>query len=370
MSVQCGITGLPNVGKSTLFNALTAAEAAVENRSFCTVDPNRAITPVPDQRLDRLVELYRPEKVRQATLEFVDIAGLVKGASHNEGLGNAFLAQIREVDAIIHVVRCFADGSIAHHYGDLDPIRDVEIVQAELLLKDLETVERRLERAIRGAKVGQKDARAQVPILEGFRDEIAAGRSPSVTDGDGDGPDAEEERKLLRELFLLSGKPVVYVANVSEGDFDQGCKALVALCEFARPRGEPVIEVAAHTEAELTELPEEDRAEFGEELGVGEGSLGRLVRVVYDLLGLISFFTVVGVEVAAWPLRRGSSAVRAAGKIHSDMEQGFIRAEVIPWSALVELGSEQRARDRGVLATQGRDYVIEDGDVVRFKFRS
>jgi hypothetical protein len=364
VSVQCGIVGLPNVGKSTLFNALTAAGAAVENRPFCTVDPNRAVTHVPEPRLDRLAELYSPEKVRRVQLDFVDIAGLVEGASRGEGLGNAFLAQIREVDAIVHVVRCFEDPSVAHQHGAIDPVRDVEVVRVELLLKDLETVERRLEKAQRGAKVGMKDARAQVPSLERFRDALAAGRAPEPDEGD-DGSAA-----LLDELFLLSLKPVVYVANVAEGDFGRESAALGALRQLAAGQSAPVIEVPARTEAELAELPGEDAVAFRAELGVAEGSVAALIGAVYERLGLITFFTVVGTEVAAWSIRAGTTAVAAAGKIHSDMERGFIRAEVVPFAVLAELGSEQAARDRGLLATQGRDYVVADGDVIRFKFKA
>lgn len=360
MSVQCGIVGLPNVGKSTLFNALTRAGAAVENRPFCTVDPNRAVTPVPDARLDRLVALYQPEKVRPATLEFVDIAGLVEGASRGEGLGNAFLAQIREVDAVVHVVRCFADPAVSHQYGDVDPVRDVEVVRAELLLKDLESVERRLEKTAHAAKVGMKEARAQVPLLERVRDELAAGRAPAAGD--------EASAALLGELFLLSVKPVVYVANVAEGD--AGAGAIEALRELAASRGEPVVVVAARTETELAELSDEDAALFREELGVEAGSLAALIRAVYDQLHLVTFFTVVGTEIGAWPIPAGTPAARAAGRIHSDMEAGFIRAEVVPFDVLSEVGSEAAARDRGALSIQGRDYVVQDGDVMRFKFRA
>ena len=364
MPVQVGITGLPNVGKSTLFNALSAAGAAVENRPFCTVDPNRAVVPVPDERLDRLVALVSPERVRPATIELVDIAGLVEGASRGEGLGNAFLAQIREVDALVHVVRCFDDPNVVHQYGDVDPVRDAEVVRTELVLKDLDGVERRLEKARHGAKVGLKDARAELPVLEKVRDDLAAGRAPAVDEKD------EEGSAVLAGLFLLSTKPVVYAANVSEEAFGAGCASIAALRVHAGTLGAPVIEVAARTEAELAELDAAERAVFAAELGVGEGSLPRLVRAVYDTLGLVTFFTMVGVEVGAWPVKRGTGAARAAGRIHSDMERGFIRAEVVPLAVLLELGSEQAARDRGALSVEGREYQVRDGDVVRFKFRS
>lgn len=361
MTLQCGIIGLPNVGKSTLFNALAAADAAVENRPFCTVDPNRSIIVVPDDRLARLVELYEPEKVRRAALELVDIAGLVEGASRGEGLGNAFLAQIREVDALVHVVRCFDDPAVSHQYGDLDPVRDVEVVRTELMLKDLETVERRLDKAKRGAKVGLKDARAQLPLLERWHDDISSSRAPTAAN--------EEERELLAGLHLLSTIPVVYAANVAELSDGEG-ETVTKLRGWATPRGEPVVRIAAGLEAEIAELPAEERALFAAEMGVGRGSLDGLVRAVYDLLDLITFFTVVGIEVGAWPIRGGTGAAAAAGKIHSDMERGFIKAETLPFDVLSSLGSESAARTKGLLTVEGRDYVVQDGDVIRFKFRA
>ncbi len=352
-----GIVGLPNIGKSTLFNALTRAGAEVSDYPFCTIEPNMSIVPVPDERLEALGEVFQQEKRVPAVVKFVDIAGLVKNAHKGEGLGNQFLHHIREVDAIVHLVRCFTDPNVSHVEGSIDPLRDIQIVETELALADLETVERRMEKVRKPAKAGDKEAQKQLPILEKFREHLNQGGQVRTLEL------SPEEETLAKELFLLTLKPVIYVCNVDEGVTEPPLE----VAEYARSQGARAVAICAKWEAELAELEEEEAKAFREELGLGSG-LERLVKASYELLDLVTFFTGVGRELRAWPVKRGTTAYEAAGKIHSDIQKGFVRAEVINWRELVELGSWQRAREEGRIRFEGRDYLIQDGDVVYFRF--
>jgi len=361
MSIKCGIVGLPNVGKSTLFNALTRAQIAAENYPFCTIDPNVGVVPVPDPRLGLLAAIAQPEKVVPTTVEFVDIAGLVAGASQGEGLGNQFLSHIREVDAIAHVVRCFESGDIIHVTGRVDPVSDVETIDTELALADLATLEKGFERATKGAKSGDKDAIRRRDLFERVRAQLDAGRPVRAL------ALAEEERRDLRELQLLTAKPVMYVANVAE----QGLRdnpLLAALEARAAAEGALVVPVCAAIEAEIAQLAEGERAEFLAELGLEEPGLDRVVRAAYRLLGLETFFTAGPKEVRAWTVRKGASAPQAAGVIHTDFERGFIRAEVIAFADYLAGEGEAGARDAGKLRLEGKDYLVQEGDVMHFRF--
>ena len=361
MGFKCGIVGLPNVGKSTLFNALTAAQIAAENYPFCTIEPNVGVVPVPDKRLSAIAGIVEPERVVPTTMQFVDIAGLVQGASQGEGLGNQFLAHIRETDAIAQVVRCFEDPDIAHVSGRVDPVADVETINTELALADLETTERALERAMRLAKTGAKEARSRVQALERIRDHLGEGRLVRTLDLD------EADQALVRELHLLTAKPMLYVANVSEEGFDDN-PHLDALRTYAAAQGAEVIPVSAAMEAEIAQLEEADRQEFLEAIGLQEPGLDRLIRAGYRLLGLLTFFTAGPKEVRAWTVRRGATAPEAAGRIHTDFEKGFIRAEVVAYEDFVRYGGEHGAKEAGKWRLEGRDYVIQEGDVVHFRF--
>jgi GTP-binding protein YchF len=363
VAVKVGLVGLPNVGKSTLFNAVSRAGAEAANFPFCTIDPNVGVVPVPDARLDRLTRISGSATTTPTAIEFVDIAGLVAGASRGEGLGNQFLAHIREVDAVCHVVRCFADDDVVHVSGAVDPVRDVEIVETELALKDLETVEKRLDRALRAAKSGDPQLLREARVVELLRDHLAAGLPVRRFDwGEID------MSGLRRELSLLTDKPVLYAANVAEADLPDGNPQVDEVRAIATAEGAEVVVVCAQVEAELGELDDDDRPEFLASLGLDESGLQRLIARAYRLLGLLTFFTTGEKETRAWTVPVGSTAPRAAREIHSDFERGFIRAEVISYVDLDRLGSEAAARDAGRLRVEGKAYTVADGDVIHFRF--
>ena len=361
MSIQCGIVGLPNVGKSTLYNALTRAAAAAENYPFCTIEPNVGSVPVPDSRLDRIAAICRPGRVVPATVEFVDIAGLVAGASKGEGLGNRFLASVRETRAIAHVVRCFESGDVAHVSGQVSPLDDIETIETELMLADLEQAERARERAAKAAKAGDADARAREALMARACERLGEGRALRGMET------TPADAARLATLSPLTAKPVLYVANVAEDGF--GANPLAEAVEAkARSEGAAAVRVSAAVEAELGGLDDAERAEYLAAIGVEEPGLDRFVHAAYALLGLQTFFTNGPKEARAWTLAKGATALQAAGVIHSDFERGFIRAEVVAYDDYVELGGEQGAKAAGRWRLEGRDYVVEEGDVVRFRF--
>ncbi|NCA98782.1 MAG: redox-regulated ATPase YchF [Clostridia bacterium] len=361
--MRLGIVGLPNVGKSTLFNAITKAGAAVANYAFCTIDPNVGVVAVPDPRLDKLAEMYHPEKYTPATIEFVDIAGLVRGASKGEGLGNKFLANIREVDAIVHVVRCFDDPDVMHVDGQTDPARDIETINLELILSDMEYMERRIDKTKKMLKGGDKKFQAELEVQEKILACLESGKSARTLTWE------EDEKLYLRDLFLLTIKPVLYVANIAEDALAGPEPDYVAIVRaIAATEDAEVVTISAKIEEEISVLDDEERALFLQDLGLEESGLDKIIKAGYHLLGLMSFLTAGPTEVRAWTIKRGTKAPQAAGKIHSDFERGFIRAEVVNFHDLMASGTYAAAREKGQVRSEGKEYVMQDGDVVLFRF--
>ncbi|CAG7655670.1 redox-regulated ATPase YchF [Paenibacillus allorhizosphaerae] len=364
MALKAGIVGLPNVGKSTLFNAITQAGAESANYPFCTIDPNVGVVEVPDERLDRLAEIVTPNRIVPTAFEFVDIAGLVKGASKGEGLGNKFLAHIREVDAIVHVVRCFQDENITHVSGTVDPISDIETINLELILADVDSVDKRIDRSRKNMKSGDKKYAQEVECLERVKEALYNDKPARSVDL------SDEEKLLIRDLHLLTMKPVLYAANVSEAEVAdaEDNPFVLRVREYAAQEGAEVVPISAKVESEIAELEGEDKQMFLEELGLQESGLNRLIKAAYKLLGLYTYFTAGVQEVRAWTIRKGMKAPQAAGVIHTDFERGFIRAEVVGYEDLSNTGSMNAAKEKGLLRLEGKEYVVQDGDVMHFRF--
>lgn len=363
--MKLGIVGLPNVGKSTLFNAITQAGAESANYPFCTIEPNVGVVGVPDSRLIKLVEMYNPKKVTPAVIEFYDIAGLVKGASKGEGLGNKFLSHIREVAAIVHVVRCFEDTNIVHVEGSVDPLRDIETINLELVFSDLEVLERRMDKTTKSVRSGDKKAQEELLFMEGLKNHLEAGKPVRTYDM------TKDELDLVEQYFLLTSKPVLYAANLSEDDLINGYDDnpyLKKVMELAASENSEVIPICAKVEEEISLLDDDEKAAFLGEYGLEEPGLDRLIKTSYKLLGLMSFLTAGSDEVRAWTIKRGTKAPQAAGKIHTDFERGFIRAEIVNYDDLIICGSEVAAKEKGLVRLEGKDYVMKDGDVVNFRF--
>ena len=363
--MKLGVVGLPNVGKSTLFNAITHAGAECANYPFCTIEPNVGIVAVPDERLEVLGKMYNTKKITPAVIEFVDIAGLVKGASKGEGLGNKFLANIRETDAIVHVVRCFEDENITHVDGSVDPIRDIETINLELIFSDMESVTKKHDKAFSMIKTGDKKYKEEADFLKRLLDHLESG-NPAITL-----PMTDEEKEYVKSLFLITDKPVIYAANIAESDIgknDEDIPMAKLVIDYAKKMGAEFMVISAKTEEEISMLEPEDQKMFLDDLGLTESGLDRLVKKSYRLLGLISYLTAGEKEVRAWTIVNGTKAPQAAGKIHSDFEKGFIRAEIVDYDILVELGSFNAAKEKGKVRSEGKEYVIKDGDVVLFRF--
>ncbi|MBM2839035.1 MAG: GTP-binding protein YchF [Deltaproteobacteria bacterium] len=362
MGFNCGIVGLPNVGKSTIFNALTSAGAQAANYPFCTIDPNLGVVQVPDERLEKLAEIVHPERILPTNMEFLDIAGLVKGASQGEGLGNQFLGHIRGVDAIAHVVRCFEDPDVVHVHGVVNPKNDIEVINTELILADLDTVDKKLARLEKAAKSGNKEAQEEQGVALTVREALNSGKPARTVK-----VDAEKE-KYFKSLQLLTAKPVLYVSNVDEGGLNEENSYVKEVREIAASEGAKVVVICGDVESEIAELPADERAEYLKGMGVKESGLDRMIKAGYELLGLSTYFTAGVKEVRAWTIPRGAKAPQAAGVIHSDFEKGFIRAEVIAYDDFIRCGGEQGAKEKGLLRVEGKEYVVKDGDILHFRF--